>query len=137
MPEFAGLKIAGDRQAANRYGLQAVRIAETDRMLMAEAGVVGSGGNSGFQALNLALQFGASRVILVGFDLSLAGGLHWHGRHAARLNNPTAVNLARWAERLDRQAAAIAELGVEVLNASPTSALTAFAKVPLKDALSC
>lgn len=73
----------------------------------------------------------------MGYDLSLAGGVHWHGKHAGRLNNPDARNLQRWADRLDAQAEAIAALGVEVLNASPTSALTAFRKVPLKDALSC
>lgn len=131
------MKVTADRQAAARYGLRLVRVAEADRMCMAQAGVIGSGGNSGFQALNLALQFGARRIVLVGFDLNLVGGVHWHGRHAPRLNNPTAANLARWAERLDSQAAAIAALGVEILNASPTSALQAFPKVRLEDALTC
>jgi hypothetical protein len=83
------LKVTADRQAAARYGLQLVKVSEADRVCMAQAGVIGSGGNSGFQALNLALQFGARRVILVGFDLNLAGGVHWHGR-TPRLNNPTA-----------------------------------------------
>lgn len=131
------MKITGDPQAAARYDLRLVKVSDADRVLMEQAGVVGSGGNSGFQALNLALQFGARRIILVGYDLNLVGGVHWHGHHAARLNNPTALNLMRWAERLDRQAAAIAALGVEVLNTSPTSALEAFPKVPLEDALSC
>lgn len=139
VPEFEGLKICGDARAARAFpALRQVRPdMNSDRVLMQAAGRIGYGGNSGFQALNLALQFGARRVILVGFDMHLADGVHWHGRHAANLNNPTAASLARWAALLDRQAPAIAALGVEVLNASPASALTAYRKVPLEDALGC
>lgn len=104
---------------------------------MGEAGHIGYGGNSGFQALNLALQFGARRIVLVGFDMQLADGVHWHGRHASNLNNPSAASLARWATILDRQAPAIAAMGALVLNASADSALTAYRKVPLEDALAC
>ncbi|HCZ48509.1 MAG TPA: hypothetical protein DCZ11_05850, partial [Gammaproteobacteria bacterium] len=43
------------------------------------------GGNSGYQALNLAVLLGAERVILLGYDMH---GGHWHGRHGGRLNNP-------------------------------------------------
>jgi hypothetical protein len=54
------------------------------------AGVVGGGGNSGFQAVNLAAQFGASRIILIGFDMTDRGGKHWYGRnHWPMSNNPT------------------------------------------------
>lgn len=139
VPEFEGLKICGDARTPQAYPQirQARPDANRDRMLMAEAGRIGYGGNSGFQALNLALQFGATKVVLVGFDMQLADGVHWHGRHAANLNNPSAASLARWAAILDRQAPAIAALGVEVLNASQDSALTAYRKVPLEDALGC
>ena len=43
---------------------------------------IGGGGNSGFQALNLALQWGARKIILVGFDLTDENGLHWYGRNS-------------------------------------------------------
>lgn len=106
-----------------------------NRILVDEAGELGWGGNSGFQAVNLAVQFGASRLILVGFDLNVVGGLHWHGRHREGLNNPRPSHLRAWAERLDAQADRFAELGVEVLNASPTSALGAYPKVTFAEAL--
>ncbi|MFN4176430.1 hypothetical protein [Phenylobacterium sp.] len=99
--------------------------------------MLGFGGNSGFHAVNLAVQLGVRRIVLVGFDMSLADGVHWHGAHDARLNNPTAQSLARWAGVLDRQALRLAQLGVEVLNASPVSALAAYPKVSLEDALAC
>lgn len=103
--------------------------------MTAQAGVIGGGGNSGFQAVNLAAQFGVREIILVGFDMHLGDGVHWHGRHPPGLNNPRASTVARWRERLDAQAARLARLGITVLNASPTSALTAFPKTTLEAAL--
>ncbi|MDZ4376476.1 MAG: hypothetical protein U1C74_34260 [Phenylobacterium sp.] len=137
VPDFPGLKICGDERTPKAFPeIRRVRPnANVDAILMREAGRIGYGGNSGFQAVNLALQFGSRRIVLVGFDLHLADGVHWHGRHAANLNNPSAQSLARWAVTLDRQAPAIAALGVEVLNTSPQSALTAYRKVPLEEAL--
>src|SRR5690606_26049326 len=124
VPEFAGLKVTQDAVAARAFGLRQVRLRRgADRILVGEAGELGWGGNSGFHAVNLAVQFGAARLILVGFDLNVVGGLHWHGRHGEGLNNPTPANLRRWASVLDAQAERLAELGVEVVNTSPTSAL--------------
>ena len=141
VPEFAGLKVTQDVTASTAYGLRRVRLhLATGRMHMDVAGEIGGGsrrggGNSGFQALNLALQFGAARILLVGFDMSLAGGVHWHGAHPARLNNPSARAIGHWAEVLDAVAPAIADLGVEVLNCSPPSALAAYRKANLAEAL--
>jgi len=98
-------------------------------------GVIGSGGNSGFQALNLAVQFGAKRIVLVGYDMRVDAGLHWHGAHPHGLNNPSAGSVMRWAATLDAQAPLLKRLGVEVLNASPVSALKAYPKVRLEDVL--
>jgi hypothetical protein len=135
---FKGLRITQDVTAAKAYGLRQVRLAKArDQILVEEAGVIGWGGNSGFHALNLAVQFGAARIVLVGYDMTLAGGLHWHGRHPPRLNNPTGKALVRWADILDAQAPLLAALGVEVVNASPVSALSAYPKVSLEEALAC
>lgn len=139
VPDFAGLKVTADKTAAQRFGLQLVTLRVGRHELLTDhPGVLGWFGNSGGQAVNLAVQFGPpARLILVGFDLCLAadGEVHWHGRHPARLNNPRAAVLEAWAERLDRQACRLAELGVEVINASPTSALKAYPKATLQEAL--
>ncbi len=97
--------------------------------------MLGWGGNSGFHALNLAVQFGARRIVLVGYDMTVRNGLHWHGAHPRGMNNPTETNTRRWARVLDDQAERIASLGVEVLNASPVSALTAYRRVKLEDVI--
>lgn len=136
MPEFGGLKITQDAPAAQKYGLHCVRLAKgRDEILTDEPGLLGWGGNSGFHALNLAVQCGARRVVLVGFDLTLDYGTHWHGRHPKGLNNPNAAALRRWRRVLDDQAPRLKALGVEVINASPISALEAYPKAGLEEAL--
>lgn len=108
---------------------------KADRLLLAPRGMIGWGGNGGFQALNLALQWGARRVVLVGYDLRIDLGLHWHGRHAPGLNNPSRTSIEKWRRTLDAQAPLLAGAGVEVVNASPISALTVFPVMPLEAAL--
>lgn len=52
-------------------------------------------GNSGFQALNLALQWGCREIYLIGFDMKYRDGKkHWHPDH--RGNNPTESQLDSW-----------------------------------------
>ncbi|MGE0366950.1 MAG: hypothetical protein AB7Q00_14580 [Phycisphaerales bacterium] len=98
-------------------------------------GLIGSGGNSGFQALNLAVQFGAKRIILVGFDMTVEYGTHWHGDHPGLLRNPEADLIDKWRRTLDKQSMPLREAGVTVLNASPYSALEAYPKLTLMEAL--
>lgn len=133
---FPGLKVTQSEKAARLFGLHRVKLDPVGRsMRFDRLGEIGAGGNSGFQAVNLAAQAGAARIVLVGFDLSLAQGVHWHGKHPPGLNNPSALNMARWREDLDASAAMLAGLGVDVLNASPHSSLTAFEKRPLEACL--
>lgn len=67
--------------------------------------------------------------------MHLAGGLHWHGRHPARLNNPSPPTVAKWRPRMDAVAPALSAMGVTVINASLGSALNAYRKAPLLAAL--
>jgi hypothetical protein len=108
-----------------------------DEWLLDEPGRIGDGGNSGFQAINLALQFGASKIILVGYDMRLDRGVHWHGRHGSGLNNPRDVNVMRWRRAIDAAAPTAARLGVRIINASMESALCAYPKMSIEQALAC
>lgn len=139
VPSFGGLKIShNEHKPKPQWGLRLIEVVRgDDRLRTSKIGEVGWGGNSGFHAINLAVQFGVSRIVLVGFDMRLDGGLHWHGRHGAGLHNPTDGNVARWRRCIDDAAAELADLGVEVLNASPVSALTAYPKVTLEEAIEC
>jgi len=93
-----------------------------------------TGRNSGFQALNLSILAGVKRVILLGFDGQPAGAAsHFNGGHP-RPTPDAAYALYRAA--MVEAKAAIAAAGVDVLNCSPGSAITAFPMVVLEDALS-
>lgn len=129
---FAGLKVSrSDVPGVERVHLRGEPGRYHNDLIFEEPGVVGSGGSSGFQALNLAIQFGARDIALVGFDACIDRGTHWHGLHK-RTDNPTEGTAAMWAYHLDRQAAAIRAAGVSIINCSPTSALTAFPKTTLE-----
>lgn len=136
---FQGLRLTHDAAACLVYpGLRQVGIARgRDEILVETPGILGDGGNSGFQAINLAVQCGATKLILVGFDMRLDLGVHWHGKHGRGLNNPTAINLAKWRGIIDGCAPQLAELGVCVINTSAVSALEAYPKLSLTEALQC
>lgn len=91
-----------------------------------------NGTNSGVCAINLAYQLRPKRIVLFGFDMnrSPAGVAHWYPpypwTHAAGATS--SGKYRRWAEEFDRIAVQCKRAGVEVLNASPTSAITAFPK---------
>lgn len=136
VPEFKGLRLTSDERAVEAFGIAKVQCRkQDDRILLDAPGVIGWGGNSGFHALNLAIQFGAAKVILVGFDMTLERGSHWHGEHEGGLHNPTRGNVDRWRRVFDKAAPIAASLGVSVLNCSPGSALESFPKMSLEEAL--
>lgn len=141
LPEFNGLKVAWSGAQVDFPDLRRVEIAKegsvyTNRMLFGAVGKIGGGGNSGFQALNLAVQLGARRVLLIGFDMTDRAGVHWYGRNGWRMaNNPDADCFRRWLRAFQAAAPVLEAMGVDVVNTSPISDLKGFRKAPLKKAL--
>jgi hypothetical protein len=95
-------------------------------------GVIHQGGNGGHQAINLAFQAGARRIILLGFDFQ---GTHWHGKHPAGLPNPPDHIFKHWLASMDETAHDLRAAGIEVLNCSPSTAIQCFKRANLGDAL--
>lgn len=124
--QFKGLKISPARQVRKIHPTVIDCEIAKDRgnpihvMQSGPPGYIGHGGNSGFQAVNLVAQWGAKRILLVGFDYC---GSHWHEDHDNRLRNPSADNLRTWCIRLDNNADWFAKRGIDVVNLSPRSAL--------------
>lgn len=86
--------------------------------------------------MNIVAQFGATRVLLIGFDLHTGSGLHWYGANTWRdANNPAQHNLMRWRDAFEKQASVLARRGIEVVNASPDSALVCFPYRAIEDTL--
>ncbi len=88
--------------------------------------------SSGPIAVALAIAMGAVRVVLLGFDLRFVDGRsHWHDAHRAEHDQVYARMLEEWRGWGD---AARVE-GVEVLNATPGSALEEFPMIDLAEVL--
>lgn len=96
-------------------------------------GCVRTGGNSGYQALQVAVQSGARRVLLCGFDMRAA--CHWHGPHPRGLRSTPPATYQIWADRFACAAPLLADAGIEVVNCSPGSALTCFPVTTIDEAL--
>lgn len=137
-PRFKGWKVTTDRRAAETREwnlLRLVTLLADDRM-QTTGTVVGWGGNSGFQALNMVVLFRCTRIILVGFDATTRHGLHWHSAYASVSDNPTESKTVRWQRSIDGAAKPLNDIGVRVINCSNVSRLKRYPKMSFEDALS-
>ena len=92
------------------------------------------GGNSGFQAINLAYLMGASRIVLLGFDMGVTGGkLHWHADHGGRCHNPPPSQINQWRRTVDAAAGQLLDMGVNVVNCTGTTALVDWPRATLDE----
>lgn len=108
---------------AEKYGLALIEGAHGEGFCY-EPGRIHYGHNSGFQAVNLAIQFGAKSIKLIGFDMHRPGGrAHFFGDHPPGLSNdsPYALFISEF-----ERAAATLKPGIEIVNCTPGSALTCF-----------
>ena len=93
------------------------------------------GSNSGYAAINLAYLYGATKIILLGYDMKVSGmRTHWH-------DEPRPAGFGQVLEQtmlpnFDSLVSPLEEAGVEVINATPDSALTCWKYLPLEEALS-
>jgi hypothetical protein len=91
------------------------------------------GGNSGYQAVSLAILFGAARIILLGYDMQATGNrLHWHRDHGGKLHNPLPRKFKAWQDGF----ATLAKVSpAEIINCSRETGLTCFPRMSLADGL--
>lgn len=119
-------------ETAREYQLRLVRGDDREGFSTNPA-LIHYGANSGFQAINLALLFGAKRIVLVGFDMRVVSNKrHFFGDHPGTLKN--GCKYEHFIPHFKRAAAQLPE-GVQIMNATPGSALTCFPQVKLADAL--
>ena len=140
--KFAGIKLTLDdpTQASKVQGISKIKIPKKHEIwvndfLLEKPGEVGSGGNGGFQMMNLTAQFGVTGMALVGFDMHDRGGVHWHGVHPSPLRNPDHSRFFQWRKDLDENAHKLLSRGIDVVNCSATSALTSFPKMTIDQML--
>ena len=97
-------------------------------------GTIRTGGNSAYQAMHIAAQAGARKIILCGVDMHTKNGVHHHGHHPSPLRNPGEAELTHMARRFTTFP--FKDLGIEIVNCSKTSILQCFPKVDIEEALS-
>jgi hypothetical protein len=147
LPKYTGIKVTWDGASLPGYQINRVALDRSQdriypverrqyRMLFDTPGVIGGGGNSGFQAVNLAAQFGATKLLLIGFDMHDRSGVHWYGRNGWNGGgNPDESCFGRWRRDFDRAAIDLEMRGVEVINVAPHTALTCFRRATIDQAL--
>lgn len=120
--------------------------AKYEKGLNTEPGIINHGTHSGFQAINLAYQFGASKIVLLGYDCKYKHHpdckrneqgqctqpkiclRHWFGSHPQGWGD--ANHILRWIESYKTIHA-----DIPIINCSPDSDVDAFPKMPLAEAL--
>ena len=130
MPSFQGLKygLKDDTKKWASSGVQ--RLRHTGRNgLDVTPGAIRDGGNSGYQAINLAVHFGAKRIVLLGYDMH---GDHFFGKHPDGSKPNFTICLSCFPGLVKPLAA----IGVEVINCTRKSAITCFPKASLASVLS-
>lgn len=119
-------------EIAEKYGINIVKGAPGPGFSF-DPVVIHYGDNSGFQAINLALLFGSTYVVLVGFDMAHRGKGHFFGEHPEGLFRQTKYenfirHFDKAVERLPPE--------VTIINATTETALRCFPRMTLEQAIS-
>jgi hypothetical protein len=97
-----------------------------------------NGCNSGYQAINLAYHLGASRIVLLGYDMKVTNGeSHWNVNRPEMETPGAYVSIFQYTmlPRFQTLVEPLERLGIEVINATPDSALTCWPYLPLEETL--
>jgi len=100
-----------------------------------DLGQIRHGNNSTYAAMHLAVHLGAKKLVLLGCDMrhTKDGRTHWHDGYPAPAQPETLAQLML--PHFKTLAPALAARGVEVLNASPDSALVVWARCSIEEGL--
>lgn len=134
VPDFRGLKFCLEPGASVFPDVTVLRHTG-DAGLETDPTGVRTGRNSGAAAINLAVHFGAARILLLGYDMQAKceAKSHWFGGHPRGLRGNSPYPLFR--AMMDTMAPALAAAGVSVINCSRDTALTCFPRQPLREVL--
>jgi hypothetical protein len=129
---FRGRKWTTSTRARDDYGLEYMEHSAAQG-LSKQYGIINGGGNTGQAAVNLAYHLGAKRIILLGYDMQRTDKKsHWHGDYRTR---PNGNAFGLWIPRLMRMVNHLSQEGIEVVNATRQTALTAIPRITIEEAL--
>lgn len=116
-------------RAAKELGINSVKSAKREGLSKLRD-TINEGGNSGYQAIGLAVLAGVKKIIIIGMDMR---GGHWHGDHPSGIN--ARLPFSVWLKNFGPLAADLKAAQIEVVNSTPNSSLKVFPYVELKEAL--
>ncbi len=120
VPEFKGQRLTASPMAAKKFGIDLF---------------FSIGNNSGMRSIYLAERMGAETILLVGFDMHAAKGIHWHPPYSKALRNPGKAEIAIWCKEMERVGKIFARKPIRIINCTPGSALKCFPFMPLLEAM--
>lgn len=135
------VRLAGGR---HDFGDPRIKVLKNDNSdgkshggLAAQRDALRPGRNSGYQAIGLAVHFGAKRILLLGYDMQarIENGVpktHWFGDHPGGTNP---IVYRQMLPQFDTLPKLLAARGVEVVNCTPGSALRCFRTSTIEEAL--
>lgn len=93
------------------------------------------GRNSGYAAVNLAVHYGARRIVLLGYDMGHRPGQpsHFFGEHAGSLQQKSPYH--QFLHAFSTLVAPMKAAGIDVINCTRETRLTCFPKQPLESIL--
>jgi len=112
-----------DNQKPEAWGITAFEADTGAHGLSRDPKKIHTGMNSGYAAVNLAYHLGATRILLLGYDMQLDGDKrHWFGAH------PAGMEVDSNYSNFMRQFGTIkpAEYGIEVWNCTRRTAMKCF-----------
>jgi len=137
-PGFTGIKVSLSNSRGHLDAYPEIKLLENTGVAGLEDSPTGlrTGGNGGYQAINLAVHLGARRILLLGYDMQAAadGRTHWFGDHEDWPTRPD-VYATAMLPHFAGLAARLRDVGVETINCTPASALTVFPTLDLETAL--
>lgn len=141
--KFAGIKVTCCVRAGGKPGIKGMKRGKAAG-IEKRPGWVSWNGNTGASAINVAYHLGAVKVVLLGFDMRQVGDdCNWHPEHLImnpnsekkKLENGGKSCYGRYLRKFPEIAKDAHRLKLEIVNATPGSALPDFPIVELKDVL--
>lgn len=119
-----------------RRKVVALRQVHPHGLWMDDTACCATGGNSGYQAVNIAAHYGSKRILLLGYDCQTktvdnVTKTHWFGSHPSPTDPSAYICYLEYWKTLP---AALAAHGLTVINCSRETALTMFPCMPIETA---
>lgn len=129
--EHRAIKWTQDAGAAQQYGVNLVKGTSGNGFSKSQE-LIHFGGNSGYQVINLALLYGCSRFLLVGYNMGVPPGKqhHFFGQHPSPLSRGTSFG-----SFVSSYSTIQPDIKRRIVNCTPESALKCFAAGGLKEVL--